>query len=69
MSPLLLSGMPLSWRAPAVQISYNVLQTFPSGANPSIQMKACYSNFSQYDRPWRKANPTISVSCTTSTAT
>eukprot|EP00891_Asterochloris_glomerata_P008528 jgi/Astpho2/8528/fgenesh1_pg.00125_%23_32_t len=46
----------------AVKISYNVLQTFPSGANPSIQMKACYSNFSQYDRPWRKANPTISLS-------
>ena len=57
--------MSLSWRAPVVQISYNVLQTFPTGANPSITLKACYSNYSQYDRPWRKVNPTISVSCTT----
>ena len=35
---------------------------FKANLTDSVMLKACYSNFSSVDRPWRKFNDIISVS-------
>ena len=38
------------------------LPQFPANSTPAyIQLKACYSNYSIVDRPWRAYNNVISV--------
>ena len=46
-----------------VQVSYALKPGFAVNSTAYVQVKACYSPYSQYDRPWRKANPVIAVSC------
>jgi hypothetical protein len=38
-----------------------VLPAFTPNASDTVQLKACYSNYSQVDRPWRATNNIISV--------
>lgn len=44
-----------------VFITYSVLPAFTPNASDTVQLKACYSNYSQVDRPWRATNNIISV--------
>lgn len=44
-----------------VLITYSVLPAFTPNASDTVQLKACYSNYSQVDRPWRATNNVISV--------
>lgn len=44
-----------------VFITYSVLPAFEPNATDTVQLKACYSNFSQVDRPWRASNNIIAV--------
>jgi hypothetical protein len=45
-----------------VFITYSVLPAFTPNASDTVQLKACYSNYSQVDRPWRATNNIISKS-------
>lgn len=45
-----------------VFITYNLLPGVSPNLTDKIQLKACYSNYSQVDRPWRATNNIISVS-------
>jgi hypothetical protein len=42
-----------------VQVSYALRPGFDVNSTAYVQLKACYSPYSQYDRPWRRANPII----------
>jgi hypothetical protein len=46
-----------------VHIEYSVKSGFPANSTPDyITLKACYSNYSSVDRPWRAFNNIISLS-------
>lgn len=45
-----------------VNIVYSVMPQFTANLTDSVQLKACYSNYSSVDRPWRKYNDIIAKS-------
>lgn len=46
----------------SVIINYSVFANQTANLTDFIMLKACYSNFSEVDRPWRKFNNVIAVS-------
>jgi hypothetical protein len=46
----------------AVIINYSVFANQTANLTDYVQLKACYSNYSEVDRPWRKFNNVISKS-------
>lgn len=47
--------------ADEVIINYAVFANQTANMTDKIMLKACYSNYSQVDRPWRKFNNIIAV--------
>jgi hypothetical protein len=43
-------------------VSYAVLPQYTVNSTDTVLLKACYSNFSSVDRPWRAANQIIALS-------
>jgi hypothetical protein len=46
----------------SVSMTYTVLPQFDANLTDTVSLKACYSNYSAEDRPWRKYNDNISKS-------